>query len=70
MAKKRAPAPGVEEQLHEAIAGCGLSLYQLSEVAGVDRGMLSRFLRHERTLTLAVVAKVCKALGLSLVKKG
>jgi transcriptional regulator with XRE-family HTH domain len=70
MAKKRVTASGVEEQLREAIAACGLSLYQLSEVAGVDRGMLSRFLRHERTLTLAVVAKVCKALGLSLVKKG
>jgi transcriptional regulator with XRE-family HTH domain len=70
MAKKRATAPGVEEQLREAIAGCGLSLYQLSEAAGVDRGMLSRFLRQERTLTLAVVARVCKALGLSLVKKG
>ena len=60
----------MEQQLREAIAGCGLSLNQLSQAAGVDRGMLSRFLREERTLTLAVVAKVCKALGLSLVKKG
>ena len=68
MAKKR--VTDVEQQLREAIAGCGLSLNQLSQAAGVDRGMLSRFLREERTLTLAVVAKVCKALGLSLVKKG
>jgi transcriptional regulator with XRE-family HTH domain len=67
MAKKR--ATDVEQQLREAISDCGLSLNQLSQAAGVDRGMLSRFLRHERTLTLAVVAKVCKALGLSLVKK-
>jgi transcriptional regulator with XRE-family HTH domain len=70
MAKRRPAEPDLEEQLREAIAGCGMSIYQLAELADVDRGMISRFLRHERTLTLAVVAKVCKALGLSLVKKG
>ena len=60
----------MEEQLREAIAGSGLSLYQLAEAASVDRGMLSRFVRGERTLTLAVVAKVCKALRLEFRKKG
>jgi transcriptional regulator with XRE-family HTH domain len=70
MAKKRKTDNDVQEQLREAIAGCGLSLNQLSQAAGIDRGLLSRFLRHERTLTLAVVAKVSKVLGLSLVKKG
>lgn len=58
--------PDVADQLRQAVAGCGMSLNQLAKASGVSAGQLSRFLRHERTLTLAAVAKLCTYLELHL----
>ena len=56
----------LETQFREKIKNSGLSLSELCRRSGVDKGMLSRFLRQERTLTLATVGKVCAVLGLRL----
>jgi transcriptional regulator with XRE-family HTH domain len=64
--KKSAKAPDLADRLREAVAGCGLSLNQLSRTTGVHAAQLSRFMRAERTLTLTAAAKLCAYLGLSL----
>ena len=53
----------LSELLREAIRRDGRSLYKLGIAAGIEHGRLSRFLRHERSLTLPTVEKVCDALG-------
>jgi transcriptional regulator with XRE-family HTH domain len=58
--------PDIQEQLRQAIAGCGKSLNDLARATGVHKAQLSRFLRGERTLTLKAAAKVCAHLGLRL----
>jgi transcriptional regulator with XRE-family HTH domain len=63
---KRGEVTGLVEQLREAIRDSGKTLYQLSKDAGVGKDQLSRFMRGERTLTLPVAEKVCRALGLRL----
>ena len=57
---------GLRDQLRDAIRSSGLSLNQLGECCGVDRGRLSRFMRGERGLSLESVEVICKALGLCL----
>jgi transcriptional regulator with XRE-family HTH domain len=59
--------PPMVEQLRRAILDSGRSLYELSKACHVDRGRLSRFMRHERDLTLTAAGKICEALGISLV---
>ena len=58
------------EVLREAIRNSGLSLNQLGQACGVPRQPLSRFVRGERTLTLPVAERVCRALGLELTLRG
>jgi transcriptional regulator with XRE-family HTH domain len=58
------------EQLRQAIAGSGMSLYQLSQASGVHRSQLSRFIRGERDLGLEVADKVCEVLGLRFIQEG
>jgi transcriptional regulator with XRE-family HTH domain len=65
MAKKKG-APGLVEQLRDAIRGSGQSLNQLSHACGVGRDRLSRFLRGERGLTLDAAEKICRTLRLEL----
>ena len=50
----------------------GRTVYRLSLDSGVSQGVLGRFLRGNRDVTLETADKICKALGLSLqpVKKG
>jgi transcriptional regulator with XRE-family HTH domain len=69
MAKKKA-APGLVEQLIDAIRDSGQSLNQLSKVSGVDSGRLSRFVRGERNISLEAAAKLCRALNLQLAPTG
>jgi plasmid maintenance system antidote protein VapI len=65
--KPTGPKPlGLEDQLRQAISGCGLSLNQLAKATGVHQAQLSRFMRAERTLTLTVAARLCAYLGLDL----
>jgi plasmid maintenance system antidote protein VapI len=62
-------APRTVDLLREAIWNSGQSLNQLSEVNGVPRQQSSRFVRGERTLTLPVAEKVCRALHLTLARE-
>ncbi len=66
MAKKKEP-PDVVETLRERLRESGLSLNQLSDRSGVNKGQISRFLRGERDVTAATFALLCRALGLKLV---
>jgi transcriptional regulator with XRE-family HTH domain len=65
MARKKG-APGLVEQLREAIRRSGQSLNQLSAACGVGRDRLSRFMRGERDITLGAAEKICLALHLKL----
>jgi transcriptional regulator with XRE-family HTH domain len=67
MAKKKREG-GVIATLKEIIRSSGQSLNKLSEVSGVDKGRISRFLRGERALTSDAIDKLCRALRLKLVK--
>jgi plasmid maintenance system antidote protein VapI len=60
---------GLEDQIRQAIAGCGLSLNQLAGATGVHQAQLSRFMRAERTLTLTAAARLCTHLRLRLTGK-
>ncbi len=56
----------IEEQLRQAILGAAMTRADLSRATGVSEGILSRFVRCERTLRLDTAAKVAAALGLRL----
>lgn len=56
----------IETRLRQALAESPLSLNQLSAHCGIDVGILSRFLRAERTMTLPTAARLAKVLGLEL----
>lgn len=60
------PFADLEEQLREALRKTGLSHHELGRRSGVSQPILSRFLSGERSLTLPIAAKVCRALGLRL----
>lgn len=68
MAGRRGPATDIVQQLRDAISSSGEKLRELERRADIGPGVLSRFMRAERTLTLAVAAKVCRVLGLQLTK--
>jgi transcriptional regulator with XRE-family HTH domain len=52
--------------IRQAIAKSPLTLLELGQRAGVNASQLSRFVRGERGLSLAVAAQLCEALGLEL----
>ena len=56
----------IEGQLQEAIRKAPMSLNELAAACGVDKGILSRFVRGERTITLTTAAKVATILGVEL----
>jgi plasmid maintenance system antidote protein VapI len=56
--------------LRQAIIESGYTQNKLSELSGVNRAQINRFVRKERTLTLESAAKIAEVLGLELVKKG
>ena len=55
----------IEEQLREAVLAAG-PYRRTGRLAGVDVALVSRFARHERTITLTNAAKLATALGLRL----
>ena len=63
MARKRAD---IEDQLRRAVEESDMSLVQLAERSGVNKGILSRFLRRERSMTLGTAARLAEVLGLEL----
>ena len=66
MARKRAD---IEDQLRRAVEESDMSLVQLAERSGVNKGILSRFLRRERSMTLGTAARLAEVLGLELRRK-
>jgi hypothetical protein len=60
----------VSYQLREAILASGSTAYRLGQSAGVDPGIIQRFVNDERSLTLPTLDRVALALGLRLVETG
>jgi len=58
--------PDIERQLRRAVEESPLTQYQLAKASGIDKGILSRFIRGERTITLATAARLAEALDLEL----
>lgn len=58
----------IVDQLRQAIEESG-SQYAISQATEVDNGILSRFVRGERTISLETAATLCKHLGLELVRR-
>jgi len=54
------------DALRIAIRTDGRSLNALGRAAGVDPGVLSRFLRDERTLTLSTADQICAGLAVDV----
>jgi plasmid maintenance system antidote protein VapI len=65
MARRKKPTT-ISEQLRDRITTSQLSPYELAEVSGVDRSVLSRFLTGKRSLTLDTVDKLAEVLNLRL----
>jgi len=67
------PAPGkhgLRYQLREIVEARGLTAYALARRAGVDPGVVSRFLTGERDIRLETADRLAAALGLRLVEVG
>lgn len=62
---KRKPKP-IDHALRAAIERSGLTVYAVSQLAGVSPQQIGRFLREERDITLATASKLAQALGLEL----
>ena len=56
----------ISEQLRQFILKCGESRYALSKRTGIDQPTLSRFVNHERPLTLDKIDTLAEYLGLEL----
>ena len=56
----------IQEQLRRAIEKSALTQYKLAKMSGVNKGILSRFVRGERTINLATAALLAEALDLEL----
>jgi DNA-binding phage protein len=54
------------EQLREAVAASGRTVYSIAKDAGIRHEVLARFLRRERDIRGETFAKVAAALGLGL----
>ena len=56
-------------ELRKAIVESGYTQNQLSELSGVNRAQINRFVKGERTLTLESAERIAKVLGLELKPK-
>lgn len=69
MARPSPPAaPTLAEAIREAIRSSGQTVYAVAKAAGVSQPVLHRFVAGERGLTLDTADKLCRYLGLRLVK--
>ncbi len=57
------------DRLRAAIEASPLSQYEISKRSGVSEGVLSRFMRGERGITLETLEKLAGPLGLELTLK-
>ena len=60
----------VSQQLRDVIDSRGLTPSAVAKEAGIDPGMVARFVSGERDLRLATVDRIAAALGLRLVEVG
>ncbi len=58
----------ISDALRRAIKASGKSLAEIGRESGVDRAVLSRFVRGKRTLTTPAVDKLAWYFGLRLTK--
>ena len=56
-------------ELRKAIVESGYTQNQLSELSGVNRAQINRFVKDERTLTLESAEKIAEVLKLELKPK-
>lgn len=72
--KTRATAPAcrqvITRQLRAIIDDTGLTAYALGRDAGVDPGVVQRFLNEERDIRLETLDRLAEVLGLRLVETG
>ena len=71
--RKPSPAPDrrtLSYQLREIVASRGLSAYAVAKAAGIDPGVLSRFLSGTRDIRMETADRIAAALGLRLVEVG
>lgn len=66
MAKRKTAERTISAELRQAIADSGSTHYAIGKAAKVSPACISRFVTGERSVTLAVVDRLCQALGLSL----
>jgi ribosome-binding protein aMBF1 (putative translation factor) len=58
--------PTLEQIIRRAIEQDGRPADKLAAASGVDQGIISRFIRGDRTMTLPTADKLCRVLGLEL----
>lgn len=59
----------IDQQLRRAIKKSFLSQYAISQLTGIDTGVISRFVRGERDINMQTGAKLAKVLRLKLADK-
>jgi transcriptional regulator with XRE-family HTH domain len=59
---------GFSEQLRDAMGSSGHTAAELAELAGVDAGVISRFLAAKREIRTGTVDRIAEALGLRIVE--
>lgn len=69
---KRRKAKTMTDQLKQAVADSGQTLYRVAKDSGVDYSVLIRFMAGERSIGLETAGKLAAYLGLELrpVRKG
>jgi transcriptional regulator with XRE-family HTH domain len=72
MAKKHRPICDIESVIRDTIEDSAITQVELANRSGVSQGLLSLFLESDlekrRTITLPVADRLCRALGLRLVR--
>jgi len=59
----------IEKKLRQAIKKSSMSQYAISQLTGIDTGVISRFVRGERDLNLKTADKLAKVLDVKMVDK-
>jgi antitoxin component HigA of HigAB toxin-antitoxin module len=65
--RKRKAANKLTDELRAAVAGCGMTLDDLTRATGVDKSALSRFVNGERGLSMEAMDAIGQCLGLRIV---
>jgi hypothetical protein len=69
MTKTTARTLTLDEELRQAIRESFLPLNQIEKRCGVSHAVLSRFMRGQRTMTLALASRLCDLFNLHLCKR-